>query len=150
MIISKNIYEDEYLALWSQTKWLVLSSFFFIIPATYAFINNLYPFSILLYFTSFISANYWRKATYSWRRNMDLILAKISFIVFVSNGLLHVRKTYYIIPGYSGLIVLLYCYYLSGKNFELKKNNWYKYHFVFHFIMMCEQFIIIDSILKKD
>jgi len=79
---------DIYIAHWDQTKWLVLSSFFFTIPGTYALINNLYKHFILLLFTSLISANYWRKATYSWRRNMDLIFAKISFIVYFSNGVI--------------------------------------------------------------
>jgi hypothetical protein len=71
-----NTNNDIYVAHWVHTKWLVLSSFFFIIPAIYAFINNMYAHFILLFFTSLISANYWRKATYSWRRNMDLIFAK--------------------------------------------------------------------------
>ena len=139
---------ETHIAYWKDTKWLVLSSFFFTIPATYALINNLYLHSILLFMTSFISANYWRKATYSWRRNMDLLFSKISFIVFVSNGIFYVRILYHVIPGYIGLILLLYCYYMSGKLFELKKDNWYKYHFLFHFIMAYEQTIIINSILQ--
>jgi hypothetical protein len=147
-IYSTNINNEMYIAHWEHTKWLVLSSFFFIIPATYAFINKLYANFILLFFTSFISANYWRKATYSWRRNMDLIFAKISFIVFASNGIFYVRTFYYLIPGYTGLLVLLYCYHSSRKLFELKNNNWYKYHFIFHFIITCEQMIILDSIIN--
>jgi hypothetical protein len=139
---------DIYIAHWDQTKWLVLSSFFFTIPGTYALINNLYKHFILLLFTSLISANYWRKATYSWRRNMDLIFAKISFIVYFSNGVYYVRKLYYLLPGYSGILVLIYCYYLSEKLCKLKDNNWYKYHFIFHIILTYEQFIIINSILS--
>jgi hypothetical protein len=148
MNIYININNDIYIAYWKHTKWLVLSSLFFIIPSFYAFIHNLYAYFILLFFTSLISANYWRKATYSWRRNMDLIFAKFSFVVFVSNGIFYVRTLHYVIPGYTGLLVLLYCYYLSGKLLELKNNNWYKYHFIFHFIMTYEQMIIIDSIIK--
>ena len=42
-------YNNEiYIAHWEQTRWLVLSSFFFMIPATYAFINQLY--NILFYY----------------------------------------------------------------------------------------------------
>jgi hypothetical protein len=141
--------DEIYIAKWNHTKWLVVSSFLFTIPAIYAYFYKLYPYSVLLCVTSLISANYWRKATYSWRRNMDLIFAKISFVVFVSNGVLFVRKPFYVITGYTGLVLLSYCYYLSGKLLELKKDDWYKYHFVFHFIMMYEQFIIIDSILKS-
>ena len=144
-----NTNNDIYIAHWEHTKWLVLSSFFFIIPATYAFINNLYAHFILLLFTSLISANYWRKATYSWRRNMDLIFAKISFFVFLSQGVFYVRTIHYIIPGYTGLLLLLYCYRLSGLLLQLKNDNWYKYHFIFHFIMTYEQMIIIVSILNN-
>jgi hypothetical protein len=85
-----------YIACWQHTKWLFLSSFFFTIPAIYAYINNLYFHSILLLFTSLISANYWRKATYSWRRNMDLIFAKFSFIVIGGNYMIHKALDFYI------------------------------------------------------
>ncbi len=149
MLISTNN-DEKYIAYWVHTKWLVLSSFFFVIPAMYAYKNKLYSHCGLLVLTSLISANYWRKATYSWRRNMDLIFAKISFTVFVSNGIYYIRSIYYVVPGYSGLIVLLYCYYLSGKYLELKKDNWYLYHVAFHFIMTYEQFIIIDSIINSN
>jgi hypothetical protein len=141
--------EDIYIAKWEDTRWLVLSSFFFTVPSIYAFIINMYSYSFLLLCTSLISANYWRKATYSWRRDMDLIFAKISFVVFFSNGVYYVNSIGYVITGYSGIIVLLYCYYLSGKLFELKNNNWYKYHIMFHLIMAYEQTIIIDSINRS-
>lgn len=149
MTICSNRNNEIYIANWEDSKWLVLSSFFFIVPSTYAFINTMYAHSILLFFTSLVSANYWRKATYSWRRNMDLIFAKVSFIVFISNGIFYVRTLHYIIPGYTGLLLLAYCYYLSGRLSELKSNNWYKYHFIFHFILACEQTIIIDSIINS-
>lgn len=139
---------EIYIAPWNETRWLVLSSFFFLIPSIYAYLNNLYFLGNLLSITSFISANYWRKATYSWRRTMDLIFAKISFVTFVINGVLYVSNMYYLIFGYIGLFILSYCYYLSAKELELKNNKWYQYHVVFHFIMMYEQILIIDSIIK--
>jgi len=147
-LISSNKNDEIYIAYWEETKWLVLSSYFFIIPSYYAYINKLYLHSIILLLTSLISVNYWKKATYSWRRNMDLIFSKFSFIVFVSNGIFYVRRLHYVIIGYSGLIFLLYFYYLSIKLSELKNNNWYKYHFGFHLIMTFEQIIIINSILN--
>jgi len=135
------------IAPYDHTKWIVLSSFFFTIPATYAYFYHLYNYSILLVCTSLISANYWRKANYSWRRNMDLLFAKFAFIVFVSNGVVYVKNMPYIITGYSGFIILLYFYYLSGKLLEEKNIHWYKFHMAFHFIMLYEQFIILDSIV---
>jgi hypothetical protein len=79
---------------------------------------------------------------------MDLIFSKISFVIFVSNGIIYVKSICYLITGYTGLLILLYCYYLSTKLFILKNNNWYKYHMLFHFIMVYEQIIIIDSIVQ--
>jgi hypothetical protein len=96
-IISSNKNDEIYIAYWEETKWLVLSSYFFIIPSYYAYINKLYLHSIILFLTSVISVNYWKKATYSWRRNMDLIFSKFSFIVFVSNGIFYVRRLHYVI-----------------------------------------------------
>jgi len=132
------------------SKWLVLSSLFFTIPSVYAFAHKMYLFSILLAMTSIVSANYWRKATYSWRRNMDLVFAKISFVVFVFKGVQNVNGVSFMVFGYGGLVVLLYCYYLSEKLFAMKNEKWYKFHMVFHFIMMCEQLIILKSIVSKN
>jgi hypothetical protein len=131
-----------------QGKILALSSCFFLIPSIYAYKNGLYLYSILLLFTSIISVNYWRNAIHSWRRDLDLFFAKVSFVVFVLNGIYYIRNFPYVVTGYSGLFVLLYCYYLSDKYLKDKNNAWCKYHFLFHILLAYEQFIIIDSILK--
>jgi len=130
---------------WQETKWLVVSSCFFLVPASYAYVLGLFPFSILLTCTSLISANYWRRATHSWRRYLDLVFAKISFTVFVIAGVYYVRYVPYVLYGYSLLIILVYCYYLSGKYLEEKNPIWLKFHFMFHLLMAYEQFIILDS-----
>lgn len=137
-------------AKWDQTKWLVASSFLFIIPSIYAYYNKLHSYSILILLTSLISANYWRNAVYSWRRNMDIVFANISFIIFASNGIIYIRYLPYFVTGYGGLCILLYCFYLSNTLHKVGNNNWYKYHFMFHLIMVCEQYIILDSILSTD
>ena len=47
MMIYSTKNNEKYIAYWNHTKYLVISSFFFMIPATYAFIHNLYLYSIL-------------------------------------------------------------------------------------------------------
>jgi len=142
--------EDQYISCktitdWKTTKWLVLSSGFIMFPALYAQYHNMYFFANLLYATSAISANYWRKATFSWRRNTDLISAKISFTIFLVNGILY-NKPQHLYRGYISLIILTYCYYMSGKFLDAKNPEWYKYHFLFHVYMTYELFLVIDSI----
>jgi hypothetical protein len=136
---------EKYVAPWLQTKWLVMSSGFFLLPAWYAYLLRLNSFSLLLVATSLISANYWRKATYSWRRQVDLLFAKYSFAVFVGNGIIYVRKVEFAVPAYSGLVLILYCFYQSSQKWTLRDNTWFQFHFCFHLLMACEQWIILRS-----
>ena len=136
------------IAVWDHSKWLVLSSFLFTAPAIFAYNRELYLYSYLLVLTSLVSANYWRIATYSWRRNMDLVLAKISLFTFISTGVIHVRYIPYMIVGYGGMGGMFYSYTRSGKLWDVNNPDWYKYHVLFHIIMTMELFIILDSIPK--
>ena len=139
---------DLYIAPPEQTKWLTLSSFFFTLPAIYGFMNQLHSHSVLLALTSLISANYWRKATYSWRRNMDLVFSKIAFGVFFYEKIVHVRAVPHLVAGGSGLVLLTYCYYFSGKYFDEKKDVWYKYYFAFHTLLTFEQFLVLYTMAE--
>ena len=149
-ILSRNEYPEEeiYLAGWEESKWIVRSSFFFTVPSIYALVQEQYSLSLLLLGTSLVSANYWRKATYSWRRNLDLVFAKVSFTVFVYNGVIHVKSLPLVLSGYSGLGLLVYLFYLSNSLWEQKNKQWVNFHVLFHFLMMCEQLIILKSMQK--
>ena len=146
-ILDMTINPNMRVAKWNESRWIVLSSFFFTIPAIYGFYKELYNFSAVLLLTSLISANYWRDASYSYRRIIDKIFAKISFSIFFYNGICYIRIFPYVITAYSGLVVLLYCYYASNKYCNNNKI-WVKYHMIFHLIMALNQLIILDSVLK--
>ena len=137
---------DNYIADWRETRWIVGSSITFFIPAIYC--RASYTNTILLVVTSIISANFWRKATYSWRRDLDLVYAKFVFTVFVLEGVHYVRYTPYVIISYPLMSTLIYCYYLSEKYHQIKYPYWYCYHVAFHLMMTCELFMILDSIPK--
>jgi hypothetical protein len=138
--------KETYTAPWEESKWLFASSFLFLFPAILAGYHQLYSYCFILIITSFVSANYWRKATYSWRRNMDLVVSKMAFVVFVSKGYLTVVYYPYLITGYSGLILVCYVFTQSKKLWEKKDKRWVLYHFLFHVLLTYEQMIIIDSI----
>ena len=137
------------IAPWSQTKWLVLSSFFFLIPGIYAYLQEIYISSFMLVCTSVISANYWRKCTHSWRRELDLVFAKISFLYFLYHSFLYLRNPIYITTGYPLLIPLYYLYNASGTLRDQKKDIWVMTHFVFHIILTYEEWIVIDSMIRN-
>jgi len=148
-LLSYNPRKTMMIAPWKETRWLVLSSSFFILPAIYAYWYQLYFFTGILTLTSIVSANYWRICSYSWRRNMDLVFAKVSFVVFFYNGIVYVKYTPYLITGYSGVILAMYCWYTSEKVFQSKDTNWWKYHFLFHCLLTLEQLMVLNSIVDS-
>ena len=171
IILSKIKYQEDeiYLASWEHTRWLVLSSSFFLFPSMFAFYHHLYLHSFLLCSTSFISANYWRKPTYSWRRTLDLFFSKISFSWFFLHGIFYIHSTPHIILAVSNTCLFSSCFILSFYTYQDQEHDiwsdgrspsttnsagdfvtervWYKYHFLFHTLMTWEQFHILSHIL---
>ncbi len=134
---------------WKYTKWLVWSSIGFMVPSLYAYYNGAYFLGAVLTITSAVSANFWRYAIDSWRRNMDLIVAKIAFVIFMYYGIVHIRNLYCIVTVYTSLPIMGYCYYLSGKLSKENNTHWVVYHFAFHCLLICGQYIIIHNVLRS-
>ena len=135
---------------WKYTKWLVATSLGFMIPAFYAYQNQVYFLSGVLVVTSLVSANYWRFAIpNSLRHKADMVVAKIAFSIFFINGYIHVRYIPYRITLYSGVVCIGYCYYMSGKLSSMNDANWNKYHIAFHLLLLYCQWAVIDSIISQ-
>ena len=122
--------------------FIVISSSFFLFPAYYAFVNNLYVYSIILTKTSLISISYWIYPCYGYRRNLDLFYAKFAFSIFVYLGIVYNLNIQSILL----LLLLLVCYY---KSCNLVKY-WYIYHVLFHLCLMIEQSVILQSIIHTN
>jgi hypothetical protein len=135
-----------YIARPEHSRWLVLSSCSFALPAIYAIYSNIYNLGgIILFITAAVSAAFWIHAVYSWRRTLDLIVSKISFIIFTYNGIVYICWPPYKIIGYSNAGILCVCFYLSGYYYTKQNLCWINYHIAFHLLMMIELFIIIHS-----
>lgn len=135
---------DNYLVEWRESRWLVLTSMTWIIPIIYSYYNVCYLLSLVSFTTTFISANYWRKATISFRRDMDIVFSKLAFVIYLCNGFYYVRG-YRIFIFYPGLIYLIYNYYFSNLYYYEKKNEWLTHHICFHLMILMEKLIILES-----
>ena len=156
-IFDMSLIDDmKFVAPPDHTCWIAFSSFFFLIPSAYAFCNQLYFMSAVLFFKSFNSFNFWRKPNYSWRRIADRIYAKIAFLVVFFNGI----RFYYFDPlihsSYIAFIIFVYFYYMSNKwcndsfcNNMINNPNpiWWKYHFLFHVLATYVQIIVVYSMI---
>ena len=137
---------NQEIVSWEYSRWLCLSSFLFMIPSIYSFYYKHYFITISLGMTSLISANYWRKATNSFRRNLDLIYSKIIFLIYGSNGIYYIRYIPYVITAYSGLFIIIYSYRQSNLLFQKQQPEWLNYHILFHVILTYELMIFLHSI----
>ena len=138
--------EEIIIARWEDSRWITLSSISFCIPAIYAYYRLLYFHFLLYFFVSIISANYWRKATYSWRRTLDITYSKISFIISLGYGFVYITDICYLYICYSFLFLIAYLYYVSYKLHKLNNKHWINAHMLFHILITCLQFIVVDSI----
>lgn len=146
--------KESVLKPWNQTKWIVLSSTFFSIPAVFFTQSVFTPtktFSYMLIVTSLISANYWRNATRGWRRNLDLVVAKITFTYGFYIAITYLQSIYKRLP----LIVIFccfpFCYNGSTKCINAGDPAWVKYHFTFHVLLsICGAIILHSFVNTKD
>jgi hypothetical protein len=148
-----NFEPEKCVAPYSESKYIVFSSCFFLIPFIYGCINNQYFFAITSLLTSIFSINYWRDAKYCYRRSCDLIIARISCMIYVVYGCYYTAINVYvpIIFIWYGLVLsLFYFYYMScnsvicvNESINTSSNVWYKYHFMFHFIIFCGMMMVI-------
>jgi len=148
---------------------IVISSCLFLIPTIYSFYTKQYFYTTILLLTFGISINYWRKATYGFRRNLVLIFSKISFIIFVSSQIIYIHYSSPLLLGYPIFqitdiskrrflasyisLILIGCFYdLSNYNYYYyyhRNNNekiWIKFHMLFHLFCSINQTLILDGI----
>lgn len=146
---------EKYVAY--NTKSLVLSSAFFMIPCVYSIPNGEHFYTVMLLLTFGISANYWRKATYGWRRTLDLWFSKLSFTIFFCRGYYIVyyspkstpMEQLHIYMGFASLFSIIYFYYMSERAYHRGYSNWIIYHMFFHLFVGIEQGIILAPIVSK-
>jgi hypothetical protein len=132
------------IAPWQETKWIVLSSCFFLIPSSYAFQNQLYGNASLLLSMSLISVNYWRNARISWRRTTDLIYSKMMTIIFVTKGIYHKHTFPSLMVGFVCATGIVYFYHYSCTFHSEKKECWVQYHVIFHFLMTINMWLVVS------
>ena len=134
-------------AHWNESKYIVVSSSLFMVPAIYCYVYEFYKLGILLTLTSVFSINFWMNAVFSWRRTLDHMCAKGAYCVFVWNGVLYIRTVPDIMLSIIVMSAMLYCYYVSYKLCGVCEG-WVKYHVAFHLFAIQGQIMVINRIIN--
>ena len=132
----------------SISKWLVLSSCFFLIPALHAFTSSYHYYGALSTITTIASINHWRRAEFGARRNVDRAVAHTSFIAYFLTGCnrMILRSSNLLIYAVPGVIFILTFYYLSIRLMDLGSTRWVYCHFLFHVFVAIEQILVLQSL----
>lgn len=134
----------------STSKWLVLSSCFFIVPGIYAYYLNFFLYGTMSCITSLASINHWRKADIGIRRNIDVIVAHLSFGLYLVSGLIYLRGWIFYGLGIPGCIFIILFFYLSKNLKEPGNNHWLYCHFLFHLFVALTQFVVLFGMKSNE
>jgi hypothetical protein len=123
---------------WSYSKYIVLSSLLFQIPAYYAYRHGLYVHATGSFITTILSVNHWRRHEHGLRRKIDVVWARSAGILFLIDGMYHsFMKAIFL-----GMM-MNYMYYLARKNQQNPYGNWYMYHMMFHAMAVTGQLSVM-------
>jgi hypothetical protein len=147
---------EKVLLEWHFSKYLLVTSFLLLLPAWFAYSKQLYLFSAIIGISSLISINYWRHSTFSYRRYLDFIVQTVC-IVLVIVLLLYYDYHYYAIDdpyvfvNIFTILTAIFCYYKSWSVWlENTKSDWWKYHLIFHILVIVELILQIRLIEKSN
>lgn len=145
--------------LLNDSRCLTFSSLFFLLPAaitayydcsatTSTSDDVLIYYGILSVVTSIISFNYWRDAIDGVRRSLDLITAKISFVIYFVTGCMYMKDNVYLLTVAIPICILIaVCFSLSSVYWNNGSIYWVYLHMMFHFFVALEQMMVLYSIV---
>jgi hypothetical protein len=146
---SHHIHEHEqFVVPHEESRIFVWTSLGFALPAYYAYRHKQYFYSALSIATSAISLLYWHRPTYGWRRNLDLIFAKLSFTMYFLTAYMYLEtsRPSYSVAFYGGTPVMLLFYGLSSYCIQ----PWWLYHSLFHLMVIAKKLMIIDILRESN
>ena len=119
-----HLIRPEFPKPFEETKWLVMSSCTFVIPAVYAFASGLYLYGCVSLFTMLFSINHWRDAEDGIRRAVDCYAAYICFVVFFVSGCIYCREILFYIAG-ANIIIITTLFLISDYLSIQGHKRWY-------------------------
>lgn len=134
------------IAPFHETKYLVVSSSFFLCPAYASYTNRRYTHTALFVSMSVISANFWRDARYGMRRDIDLFSAKAGLAISSLYRIRNLRDRYMVATFIHNALWIAYFYNMSAYAHNQNETVWVIYHILFHIITNFELYLCVKNI----
>ena len=131
------------------SNYLMMSSCFFILPGYYAFSEGLTLHLATSAVTTLASINYWRNAVPGWRRTTDMLIAKMSFLIYFATGIYHIEEAIVFRIAWLICFVIALCYFSSNKLWGEDSHLWIFSHMSFHFFVALGQYTVLVGSFGK-
>lgn len=131
---------------YNKYNLLVFTSSTFLLPSYYAYINKFYILSLLSFIISIISSGHWYNVNNFSLRIMDLIIAKVCFVTYLT------VLIFYTNFGFIDILLLktmILFYYISNNRLSNKKEDWVYYHVLFHTFATIDQIVTLYGLIRK-
>ena len=126
---------------------LIFSSSFFLIPAYYAYLQNIdlaYFCMVVSILTSLVSMNYWRHSTSEgWSLKLDYLFSRGSFLIYLTIGVCYVRNIHLIIIGWIQAFLIIFFYKLSCYLWDKDSPYWVYAHMCFHLVGSLNKALVV-------
>ncbi len=123
---------STYVLHFNEPIFLVASSALFFIPAAIARNVGSHNLSALYCATAVVSINHWRAPCNGWRRNLDLTVAKLSFVATTISGLKTFRHPLELAVGSAMIFLIPVAYRLSIVLHARESPAWVYAHMAMH------------------
>ena len=145
---SQNIRKNDFPLCSEHSILLILSSCSFLLPSLVGFMNGLHLHAVISLITSLVSINYWRYAIPGIRKAADLVVAKVSFVIYFVTGLFHIRDVNIFIIGWILAFLIIGSYALSNHKWNKDSDHWIIFHLLFHiFVALAQATVLYGSFL---
>ncbi len=135
-----------------HSRTLLVTSSLSVIPIYVACDRGLWFHAVTSTGTYLCSILYWYHPIHGWRRNLDLVYAKYSFVVYFTSGLWYIpivesndvvididmRSVYFMVAS----MAIVQAYRMT----YIYPNNWIWYHILFHVLCIMTKTYILQQI----
>lgn len=125
-----------------ESRLLMMTSSLSIVPIYCAFDRGLLFHGITSSGTWLFSIVYWHDPVHGWRRNVDLLYAKFTFIVYLGSGMYYVPHGINTIIFYVGAVAIAQAYLMT----YIHPHIWIRYHVLFHILCVMVKTFILSQI----
>ena len=126
-----------------ESRILLTTSCLNLFPIYVAYQQSLWLYVCTSTGTMVCSLLYWHNPIHGWRRNLDLIYAKYTFVLYLGSGIWYVPPGFPSFLFYLGALSIFQTYTMT----YVYPRIWIRYHVLFHILYICVKMYVLYYVL---